>query len=196
MKGMAGQERVAELVPALALTTSVPASWILWVRLRRVSLSRERAGEHWERRGRMVAPAWPPTTGQVTRAGSSPWRAPTNSLLLATSSVVTPNSFLGLYTPAILKTSATMGTVELTGLVMTAIMAVGQTLAAAAARVATMEALVTNRSSLVIPALLGTPAAMTTISAPSRADSSSSAPTYLVTLALVSMCERSTATLG
>merc|ERR1719339_29867 len=85
-----------------------------------------------------------------------------NSLDLTTSRVVTPKMVLGLYTPAFLNTSVAMGTVELTGLEMMAIMAVGHTLAAAAAIVATMEALVLNRSSLVMPGLRGTPAGITT----------------------------------
>ena len=42
----------------------------------------------------------------------------TNVLALTTSRVVTPRSLLGSYVPAALKTSAAMGTVELTGLEM------------------------------------------------------------------------------
>jgi hypothetical protein len=38
-----------------------------------------------------------------------------------TSRVVTPKSFLGLYFPAFLRTSAAIGTVELTGLLMIAV---------------------------------------------------------------------------
>jgi hypothetical protein len=49
---------------------------------------------------------------------------------------------LGSYTPAFLKTSAQMGTVELTGLAMMARWALGQYLAQAVARSLTMEALV------------------------------------------------------
>merc|ERR1719154_593760 len=109
-----------------------------------------------------------------------------NSLDLTTSRVVTPKMVLGLYTPAFLNTSVAMGTVELTGLDMMAIMAVGHTLAAAAI-VATMDALVLNRSSLVMPGLRGTPAGMTTISAPTRLASSWSAPTNPVVTALVSI---------
>ena len=69
-------------------------------------------------------------------------------------------------------------------------------MAAAAAIVATMEALVLNRSSLVMPGLRGTPAGMTTISAPARLASNWSAPTNPVVTALVSMWERSAATPG
>ena len=47
-------------------------------------------------------------------------------------------------------------------------MALGQTLAAAAARSRTMDALVLNKSSLVIPGLRGTPAGMITTSQPSN----------------------------
>merc|ERR1719452_225516 len=119
-----------------------------------------------------------------------------NSLDLTTSRVVTPKMVLGLYTPAFLNISAAMGTVELTGLEMMPIMASGQTLAAAAAMVATMDALVLKRSSLVMPGFLGTPAGMTTISAPTRLASSWSAPTNPVVVALVSMWDRSAATPG
>merc|ERR1719500_2005953 len=75
-------------------------------------------------------------------------------------------------------------------------MALGQTLAAAAAMVATMEALVLNRSSLVMPGLRGTPAGITTISAPTRLASNWSAPTNPVVVALVSMWDKSAATPG
>jgi hypothetical protein len=71
-------------------------------------------------------------------------------LALTISRVVTPKILLGSYTPAFLNISAAMGTVELTGLEMMAIMALGHTLAAALARLATMEALVLKRSSLTI----------------------------------------------
>jgi hypothetical protein len=49
---------------------------------------------------------------------------------------------VGSKTPAFLKTSATMGTVEFTGLAMTRILALGETSAAALAKSRTMEALV------------------------------------------------------
>merc|ERR1712200_119590 len=104
--------------------------------------------------------------------GSMFFMVPMKALLLTTSSVVTPKTLLGSRVPAFLKISQAMGTVELTGLEMMAIMALGHTLAAAAARLATMDALVLKRSSLVMPGFLGTPAGMTTISAPTR-DSSS-----------------------
>lgn len=62
-----------------------------------------------------------------------------------------------------------MGTVELTGLQMMSMCAFGETFAAALAKSRTIEALVLNKSSRVIPGLRGTPAGMTMISAPSNA---------------------------
>lgn len=59
-----------------------------------------------------------------------------------TSRVVTPNNFLGSKTPAFLRTSAKMGTVELTGLEMTRMKALGAAVAMADARVAQMPALI------------------------------------------------------
>jgi hypothetical protein len=61
--------------------------------------------------------------------------------------------------PARLNTSAAMGTVELTGFEMMATHASGQATAMALHRVATMPALMLNRSSRVMPGLRGTPAA-------------------------------------
>ena len=97
------------------------------------------------------------------------------------SSVVTPITFLGSYAPAFFSTSAAMGTVELTGLEMMLSTALGACLATAAARAATMPALMENRSSRVMPGLRGTPAGMTTRSAPVRAAASSSGPVWAVT---------------
>ena len=56
-----------------------------------------------------------------------------------------------------LKVSATMGTVEFTGLEMTRILAFAQCWAHACARPFTMPAFVANRSSRVMPGFLGTP---------------------------------------
>ena len=50
----------------------------------------------------------------------------TKVLARTTSSVVTPSSFFGSYTPAAFSTSAAIGTVELTGLEMTLMTAFGQ----------------------------------------------------------------------
>ena len=78
-----------------------------------------------EMRGRMVVPACPPTTGTSTSRTSKPLASATKQLARTTSSVETPRSLLGLYTPAALSTSAAMGTVELTGLEMMLRMACG-----------------------------------------------------------------------
>jgi hypothetical protein len=63
-----------------------------------------------------------------------------------TSRVVTPKSFLGLNTFLDLSTSATMGTVELTGLEMTRMNASGQEEAIPLARSLTIPALILNKS--------------------------------------------------
>ena len=72
----------------------------------------------WESSGRMVTPAWPPTTGTSTSATGRPLASATNVLARTTSRVVTPMSLAGSYTPAALSTSAVIGTVEFTGLEM------------------------------------------------------------------------------
>jgi len=82
------------------------------------------------------------------------------------SKVVTPKSRLGSKTPFFFRTSAKTGTVELTGFEMTRMKALGQASAIDSARVAQIPALMLKRSSRVIPGFLGTPAGMTTISAP------------------------------
>lgn len=64
------------------------------------------------------------------------------------SRVVTPKILLGWYAPCFLKTSVTIGVMELTRFEMMQIMASGQCWVQAAARVATIGALVLNRSSL------------------------------------------------
>mmetsp|Transcript_27161 Transcript_27161/g.69129 ORF Transcript_27161/g.69129 Transcript_27161/m.69129 type:complete len:244 (-) Transcript_27161:335-1066(-) len=155
--------------PALAATTSVPASWMRAVSLAAASSGRLSAGCACDSRGRMVMPAWPPTTGTRTSRGSTPRMSAMKASARTTSSVVTPNRRRGSYTPARLNTSAAMGTVELTGLEMMATQAVGQCLAMASHRLATMPALMLNRSSRVMPGLRGTPAGMTTSWQPCRA---------------------------
>lgn len=59
-----------------------------------------------------------------------------------TSRVVTPKRRLGSKTPAFSRTEATIGTVELTGLEMTRMWALGATRATAEARSRTIEAFV------------------------------------------------------
>lgn len=65
--------------------------------------------------------------------------------MTANAAVYTLTHRFGSYTPAFLKTSATIGTVELTGLAMMSRCAFGATLAAALARSRTIEALVWRR---------------------------------------------------
>ena len=62
------------------------------------------------------------------------------------------------------KTWATIGTVELAGLEMTRMAALGADSAVAAAKSRTMLALMANKSSRVIPGFLGTPAGIKTMS--------------------------------
>ena len=69
-----------------------------------------------------------------------------------------------------------MGTVELTGLLMTAKKALGACTAAASAMEATMDAFVLKRSSRVMPGLRGTPAGMMTSFASLSASPISSLP--------------------
>ena len=56
-----------------------------------------------ERRGRMVMPACPPTTGTETLSGCTPLSSATNALALTTSSFVTPSSLRGSYVPALVR---------------------------------------------------------------------------------------------
>mmetsp|Transcript_1212 Transcript_1212/g.2609 ORF Transcript_1212/g.2609 Transcript_1212/m.2609 type:complete len:302 (+) Transcript_1212:103-1008(+) len=155
-------DRVAEPVPALACTTSVPASWMRAIRRLACSRSRDSRGVACERMGRMVMPAWPPTTGTLTSLGSTPSISAMKVSARTTSKVVTPNRREGSYVPAALNTSAAIGTVELTGLEMMATQAWGQWRAIPSHRVRTMPALMLKRSSRVMPGLRGTPAGMTT----------------------------------
>lgn len=74
-----------------------------------------------ENSGSMVIPACPPITVTSTSFGSNPMLLATKVFARQTSRVVTPKSFLGSYTPAFLRISAAIGTVELTGLLMMAV---------------------------------------------------------------------------
>ena len=111
-----------------------------------------------------------------------------------TSRCVTPISFFGSYTPRVFKTSAAIGTVELTGLEMTRSIAAGACVATAAVRSRTMPALTLKRSSRVIPGFRGTPAGIRTTSAPWSAAPSCVSPTKPSTRAALSTCETSAAT--
>ena len=62
---------VADPFPALACTTSVPPSCVRAVRASSFE-PRSLIGVAWENSGRIVTPAWPPTTGTSTPATSSP----------------------------------------------------------------------------------------------------------------------------
>lgn len=145
----------------------------------------------------IVTPEWPPTTGIRTDGASRPVATSAAKVEARTTSrVETPKSLdsakvrsmtathlFGSKTPAFLRTSATIGTVELTGLEITSTKAFGQAEAIPVAKSRTMPALILKRSSRVIPGyelaihlllrgqftLRGTPAGMTTMSAPVRA---------------------------
>lgn len=65
-------DKVADPVPALALTTSVPASWILSVSAFSWLSGKETDGVHCEINGIIVMPLCPPITGTLTFNGSSP----------------------------------------------------------------------------------------------------------------------------
>ena len=49
-------------------------TWILSERALSWSAGNSTGGVHWEIRGIIVTPAWPPITGQSTSAGSKPWK--------------------------------------------------------------------------------------------------------------------------
>jgi hypothetical protein len=106
------------------------------------------------------------------------------------------------YLPCFFKVSAKMGTVELTGLLITKKAALGQDLAQASAKPFTIEALIPSKSYRVIPGCRceprhthkrkfkrsiksNVPAVTKTISLPVRAAANSSFPVYPVTLAFV-----------
>ena len=63
---------VAEPAPALASTTSVPAFWMRSVIAAASASEKETFGVACDSRGRIVVPAWPPTTGTSTSATSRP----------------------------------------------------------------------------------------------------------------------------
>lgn len=67
-----------------------------------------------------------------------------------------------------MRTSAAIGTVELTGFEMIPINALGQDWAQALIKSLTIDALVLNKSSRVMPGLRGTPAGMMTTSTPTN----------------------------
>lgn len=97
----------------------------------------------------MVGPLCPPTTVMTESDGLTPAIPAVNRAARTTSRVVTPNRCAGSKTPNFSKVLATMGTVELTGLEMTRMWALGDTRPTAVARSRTMEALVYKMHVLV-----------------------------------------------
>ena len=90
----------------------------------------------------MVGPEWPPTTVTPVSEGGAPVISERNFAARTTSRVVTPKRRFGLNTPAFLRVSATIGTVEFTGFEIMRRWASGAEVATAEARSRTMEALV------------------------------------------------------
>ena len=76
-------------------------------------------GEILDKSGIIVTPLWPPITGTRTSRGSTPEIEAVKVDARTISSVVTPKSFFGSNTLYLFKTSAKIGTVELTGLEIT-----------------------------------------------------------------------------
>ena len=89
-----------------------------------------------------MAPLCPPTTVTWISSGEASTIPAKKRVARTTSRVVIPNRRRASKTPAFWRVAATMGTVELTGLEMTRMCAVGATRATAAARSRTMDALV------------------------------------------------------
>lgn len=89
-----------------------------------------------------MAPLCPPMTVTGVSDGEASTRPAKKRAARTTSRVVIPNRRRGSKTPAFSRVAATMGTVELTGLEMTRMCAVGATRATAAARSRTMDAFV------------------------------------------------------
>ena len=77
--------------------SNLPASWILSVNALSSSAGNSTAGVHWEIKGMIVIPAWPPTTGQFTSCGSKPLSSEMNLFARTISKVVTPKILAGLY---------------------------------------------------------------------------------------------------
>mmetsp|Transcript_9535 Transcript_9535/g.21696 ORF Transcript_9535/g.21696 Transcript_9535/m.21696 type:complete len:253 (+) Transcript_9535:561-1319(+) len=192
-------ERVALPLPFFAFTTSVPASCTRLSSLGISSAAMVLAAPSCENSGRMVLPAWPPTTG--TWAGW-PVSSCTNLLARTQSSVVTPTILRGSR-PFFFQSSHMAGTTEFTGLTMRATTAEGQCLAIASTEPLAMSAFVVNKSFRSWPGFLGMPAGMSTRSQPLRTVAPASMSlSWLstivsgVTLHLPSKCDKSAATPG
>mmetsp|Transcript_106852 Transcript_106852/g.166922 ORF Transcript_106852/g.166922 Transcript_106852/m.166922 type:complete len:245 (+) Transcript_106852:153-887(+) len=160
-------DRVALPLPALAVTTSVPASC---TRLSRAGISEAgmlEAAWSCENNGRIVEPACPPMTGTLMFWIGAPVISWTNLLARTTSNVVTPQIFLGSR-PIFLYNSAIAGTTELTGLTIRPRIALGQCFAQASTMSCAMPTFTFNKSLLFMPGFRGTPAGTKTKSQPPR----------------------------
>mmetsp|Transcript_10293 Transcript_10293/g.23215 ORF Transcript_10293/g.23215 Transcript_10293/m.23215 type:complete len:254 (+) Transcript_10293:344-1105(+) len=190
-------DRVALPLPFFCWTTSVPASCTLASSLGTSEAEISLPAGSWEKRGRIVLPAWPPITG--TWAGF-PVISSTNLLARTTSNVEMPTIFRGSR-PFFFQSSHMAGTTEFTGLTMSPTTALGQCFATASTFCLAMPALTLSRSLRSWPGLRGMPAGMrtrwhplSTSAALSMALSSWMLSTSGVTLHLPSMWERSAAT--
>src|SRR2546423_4755654 len=96
-------------------------------------------------KGTMVCLECPPITG-TCNSSEVPVKSAPNVAARIISKVVTPNNFRALKLFVTLKISAIKGTIELTGLVMTKMNAVGHVLAISFVRVAIIPAFVSNKS--------------------------------------------------
>mmetsp|Transcript_97884 Transcript_97884/g.285617 ORF Transcript_97884/g.285617 Transcript_97884/m.285617 type:complete len:386 (+) Transcript_97884:402-1559(+) len=189
-------DRVALPFPFFSLTTSVPASCTRTSSSGILAAGIVLAAASCEKSGRMVLPAWPPTTGTWAGLPVISW---TNLLARTTSRVVMPTILLG-FRPFFCQSSHMAGTTELTGFTMRAMTAFGQCFAAASTVFLAMPALMLSRSFLSWPGLRGTPAGTRMRSQPLRTSPalsivlSSRVIVSGVTLHCPSMWERSVAT--
>mmetsp|Transcript_67373 Transcript_67373/g.152344 ORF Transcript_67373/g.152344 Transcript_67373/m.152344 type:complete len:274 (+) Transcript_67373:346-1167(+) len=190
-------ESVALPLPFFSLTTSVPASWTLTSRAGILSALMVLPALSWEKRGRMVLPAWPPTTGTSDGLPVISW---TNLLARTTSRVEMPTILQGSR-PFFFQSSHMAGTTEFTGFTMRPTTALGQCLATASTVPLAMPALMFNRSFRSWPGFRGTPAGIRmrsqpgrTLAALSMVLSSFTVRESDVTLHLPSRCDRSAAT--
>mmetsp|Transcript_29535 Transcript_29535/g.68681 ORF Transcript_29535/g.68681 Transcript_29535/m.68681 type:complete len:264 (+) Transcript_29535:396-1187(+) len=190
-------DNVALPLPFFLLTTSVPASWTLTSSAGIWSAAMVFPAGSWEKSGKMVLPAWPPTTGICA---GLPVISCTNLLARTTSNVEIPTILQGLR-PFFFQSSHMAGTTEFTGFTMSPTTELGQCLAIASTVPLAMSALTFRRSFRSCPGFLGMPAGTNTRSQPfktspalSMALSSLSVSVRECTLHFPSRCERSAAT--
>mmetsp|Transcript_119180 Transcript_119180/g.254259 ORF Transcript_119180/g.254259 Transcript_119180/m.254259 type:complete len:252 (+) Transcript_119180:642-1397(+) len=164
-----------------------------------VSGDKDAAAGTCDKRGRIVVPAWPPTTGTSIVSMGAPVNSCTNLFARTMSKLVTPQIFFGSK-PAFLYSSHIAGTTEFTGLTMRPRTALGQNFAQPSTMFFAMPALIPKRSARVMPGFRGIPAGTKTRSQPVRHSrslsrgKSSLSMAYPCTLLFFSMCERSAAT--